>query len=69
MKTANEVVPKIAYLCMNIGFHPKNVCCDGCLFCRTDTTNRDRKKCAVTEEILYDTKTLGLRCPLEFEEG
>lgn len=64
----NKVTPKVAYLCINVGFHPKNLCCDGCPFCRTDTTNRDRKRCAITEEVLYETKQFGLRCPLEFEE-
>ena len=68
MSSADTITPKTAYLCINIGFHPSNLCCDGCQFCRTDTTNRDRKKCAITEEILYNTKQFGMRCPLEFEE-
>lgn len=65
----NEIIPLRARLNIVIGFHPQNVCCDGCPFCRTDTTNRDRKKCAVTEEVLFNTKQFGLRCPMEFEEG
>lgn len=68
MKSTDAVIPKTATLCITVGFHPNNVCCDGCHFCRTDTTNRDRKRCAITEEVLYETKHFGMRCPLEFEE-
>lgn len=62
------VTPARYRLCKTIGMHPDNQCCDGCTFCRTDTTNRDRKRCAVTNEILYNTKQFGLWCPLEKEE-
>lgn len=69
MNSRNEVRPLTAELCITIGFHPSNVCCDGCTFCRTDTTNRDRKRCAVTDEVLYNAKQFGLRCPLKFKKG
>ena len=58
------VIPGGFKLEMEVGFHPDGVCCDGCRFCRTDTTNRDRKRCAITEEILWDTHSMGMLCPL-----
>jgi len=62
----NVIEPVKAILTVTVGFHPHNVCCDGCRFCRTDTTNRDRKRCAISEEILFNTKQRGLWCPLVF---
>lgn len=60
--------PRIATITMTIGFHPDNVCCEGCRMCRTDTGYRDRKRCVVTDEIIHYPKQRGLRCPLKFEE-
>lgn len=62
------VKPRVAWIEMKVGFHPDAICCDGCPFCRTDTANRDRKRCVLTEEILLYTKQIGLRCPLIFDE-
>lgn len=62
------VTPVTYRLTRIIGMHPENQCCDGCPFCRTDTTNRDRKRCAVTEEVLYNPKQFGMFCPLVREE-
>ena len=67
MRPLSGVDPVVAKLSVTVGFHPQAVCCEGCPFCRTDTTNRDRKRCAITEEILINMKQFGLRCPLEFE--
>jgi hypothetical protein len=53
---------------MVIGFHPKAINCDGCPFCLTDAFNRDRKRCVLTDEVLYFTKEMGIRCPLVKEE-
>ena len=64
----SDVVPVKYRLQTTIGMHPDSQCCDGCPFCRTDTTNRDRKRCAVTCEIIYNAKQFGLWCPLEKEE-
>jgi hypothetical protein len=53
-----------------IGFHPNNVCCDGCPMAVADTGyNRDRKKCFLTGEIIYEKKQLGMFCPLIPEEN
>lgn len=62
------VIPVPYQLHMRIGFHPDAQCCDGCAFCRTDTSNRDRKRCVLTEEILWNTRLMGLRCPLVKED-
>lgn len=69
VQTMNDAMrPVVAHLEMKVGFHPKNVCCDGCDFCRTDAYNRNRLRCAITWEIIFDEKSRGLRCPLKFEE-
>ena len=61
----NEIVVPVPYrLDIVIGFHPKSTNCDGCQFCVTDAFNRERKKCIITDEILYFTKEMGMRCPL-----
>ena len=58
------VIPVPYRIDMVIGFHPKAINCDGCPFCLTDAFNRDRKRCVLTDEVLYFTKEMGLRCPL-----
>ena len=65
---SDAVTPIVAKLVLTMGFHPKNVCCDGCDFCRTDAYNRNRLRCVITYEIIFDEKRRGLRCPLIFEE-
>lgn len=62
------MIPVVGKAILTVGFHPKNVCCDGCDFCRTDAYNRNRLRCALTWEIIFDEKHLGMRCPLVFEE-
>lgn len=64
----NTVSPAVYRLNTTIGMHPENQCCDGCFLCRTDTTNRDRKRCTLTGEIIYNARQFGLLCPLEKEE-
>ena len=65
----SKTVQPVTYLLQVIvGFHPEGVCCEGCRFCRTDTANRDRKRCAVTEEILWNTRQMGMLCPLVKED-
>ena len=61
---SNVVVPVPFRLNIVVGFHPKNICCDGCPFCLADAFCRDRKRCIITDEVLYFTKEMGLRCPL-----
>lgn len=63
------MIPVVMRLSMLVGFHPQNVCCDGCRFLADDTSCRGRKKCLLTEEIIYQTKQMGLRCPLEEDDG
>ena len=63
------VAPARYRLTTIVGMHPENQCCDGCRFCQTDTANRDRKRCSVTGEILWNPKQFGLWCPLEKEES
>ena len=63
------VVPVVYRLNITVGFHPDGVCCEGCKFCRTDTTNRDRKRCAITEEVLWEPRQMGMWCPLVKEEN
>lgn len=59
------VVPVVMRLEIHVGFHPENVCCAGCRFCVQDQFNRDRKRCMVTHEIIYQDKLVGMMCPLE----
>lgn len=61
---SNTVIPVPYRLEMVIGFHPKAIHCDGCPFGITDAFNRDRKRCVLTDEVLYFTKEMGMRCPL-----
>lgn len=63
-----EVIPVRARLVWEVGFHPKNVCCAGCTYYSTDPANRDRKRCQITTEIIYEPRAFGMMCPLEFEE-
>ena len=65
---SNVVIPVPYRLNIVIGFHPKAINCDGCPLCMTDAFNRDRKKCVLTDEVLFFTKEMGLRCPLVKEE-
>lgn len=63
------VVPVPFRLEMVVGFHPDAICCDGCPFCLTDAFNRDRKRCVLTDEVIYFAKSqMGMRCPLVKEE-
>ena len=55
---SNTVIPVPYRLDMVIGFHPKAINCDGCPFCLTDAFNRDRKRCVLTDEVLYFTKEM-----------
>lgn len=70
MSERGVMKPVIAWMpARRIGFHPGNVCCDGCPYAEADTSyNRDRKRCMDTGEIIYDKKSRGLMCRLEFEE-
>lgn len=64
MKPVVAILPE-----RKIGFHPNNVCCDGCPMAVADIGyNRDRKRCFLTNEIIYEKKQIGLFCPLKFEE-
>lgn len=62
------MMPTVGTTTIMVGFHPENVCCEGCRLCRTDSGYRDRKRCVVTEEIINYPKQRGIRCPLVFEE-
>lgn len=64
----SEVRPVIARLRWRIGFHPKNVNCGGCPLNIDDPGNRGRKRCVLTQEITYDQRSVGMMCPLDFEE-
>ena len=65
----SQVVQPVTYLLqIKVGFHPEGVCCAGCRFCQTDPANRDRKRCVLTEEILWNTRQMGMWCPVEKEE-
>lgn len=62
------MIPARARVVWTVGFHPKNICCAGCPFYATDPANRDRKRCQITAEIIYEPRSFGMMCPLEFEE-
>lgn len=64
----SEVRPVVARVLLSVGFHPKNVNCGGCQFAFDDPGNRGRKRCMITQEIIYDQRSLGMMCPLVFEE-
>lgn len=59
------VTPKAFCTLLTVGFHPENVCCDGCWCLVDDPHSRGRKICFLTNEIIYYPKQRGLRCPLE----
>lgn len=42
--------------------------CKWCSFCRDDAAMRQRRRCILSEEILYDINIIGTRCPMVFEE-
>jgi len=65
----NGVTPVRARVHWTVGFHPKNLCCGGCTFYTTDPANRDRKRCQITTEIIYEPRAFGMMCPLEFESS
>lgn len=62
------MMPTVGTATITVGFHPNNVCCEGCRLCRTDAGYRDRVRCMVTDEIIHYPKQRGIRCPLVFEE-
>lgn len=49
---------------VEIYFPEDHVCCDLCPLLETYA----RKQCRRTGEYLFDTRTIGFNCPLEFEE-
>lgn len=59
------LTPKVMKTTIRIGFHPDNVCCDGCWMLTDDQFCRGRKICFLTNEIIHYPKQRGMRCPLE----
>lgn len=57
-------VRKYVHAIASIHFPKDHVCCDLCPFLETYA----RKQCRRTGEYLFDTRTIGLDCPLKFEE-
>ena len=64
-----EVIPKVLAMTLQVGFHPDNVCCDGCWCMTNDPHCRDRKICFLTQEIIHYPKQRGLRCPLQEDQN
>lgn len=61
----NGVSPILMQITLLIGFHPDNVCCDGCRCLVDDQFTRGRKVCFITHEIIHYPKQRGMRCPLK----
>lgn len=61
----NGVQPKLMRVLLRVGFHPDNVCCEGCWCMTDDPHSRGWKICFLTQEIIHYPKQTGLRCPLE----
>lgn len=61
----NGVTPAVYRATVTVGFHPDNICCDGCWCMIDDPHCRGRKVCMLTQEIIHYPKQIGLRCPLE----
>jgi len=50
---------------IEINFEKDHVCCDLCPLMETSP----RKQCRRTGEYLFDSRTIGMDCPLQFKEG
>lgn len=50
---------------VDIFFPEDHVCCDLCPLMETYA----RKQCRRTGEYLFDSRTIGMYCPLKFKEG
>ena len=55
-------------IAVKVSFPNHDVKCRWCQFCIDDTTMRQRRRCSLSEEILFDIDRMGVRCPLVFEE-
>ena len=63
-KTGNKVTYYTRAI-VDINFPENHVCCDLCPLMETYA----RKQCRRTGEYLLDSRTIGIYCPLKFEEG
>ena len=51
---------------LKVGFPNAIVCCDNCRWCQKEY-GFNRWRCTFTDELIYNTETIGRECPIEFK--